>query len=303
MKHVIPFALLVVVLASLCIGQQEQPQGEQEGWTVQDWKDHLTFINPPSGQDATSMIPVFRHADELPVGTHIVFQIESTGSIRGAPTSIDTTLDLTIAGRETINGIDCTVVDIAIEMEMESSGETLPLTIHGKEWVDANGIPVKVEEEVTMTISEFEIPMSLMVERTGEEVYQGHECWVFSGPLTVDIMGMTTEGSVTEYMDKESFQVIRVITEIATETDDTQYMEPPPSVEELEWELGGRETVKTPSGTYDCQVIYLKENNEVVGTIWVNEEIRVPVKYVATYKTEYMDMEVTMTLVEYTSGR
>jgi len=97
---------------------------------------------------------------------------------------------------------------------------------------------------------------------------------------------MTTEGSVTEYMDKESSQVIRVITEIATETDDTQ--------------LGGRETVKTPPGTYDCQVIYLKENNEVVGTIWVNEEIRVPVKYVATYKTEYMDMEVTMTLVEYT---
>lgn len=301
MKHVIPFVLLVVVLAS-CIGQQEQPREEQEGWTVQDWKDHLTFINPPSGQDATSMIPVFRHAEELPVGTHIVFQIESTGSIRGTPTSMDTTLDLTTAGRETVNGIDCTVMEIAIEMELKSSDESLPVSIHGKEWVDSNGTPVKVEEEVTMTIGGFEIPMSLAVERSGEEVYQGHECWVFSGPLTVDIAGITTEGSVTEYMDKESSQVIRVITEIATETDDTGYMEPPPSIEELEWELGGRETVTTAAGTYDCQVIYLKENGEVVGTMWVTEEVRVPVKYVATYKTGYMEMDVTMTLVEYTEG-
>jgi hypothetical protein len=296
MRRITICALVIVVLTSLCIGQREE-------FTLQEWKDHISFASPPSGQDPTSMISGVRNVDELPVGTHMVFEIESEGTSQGVNIGTNMTLGMTVSGREVVEGIHCTVLDIAMEMEMETQGVSMVLAVEGKEWVDETGTPVKVEEEVAMKFGEYEIPMQLNINRTGEELIYGHDCWVFTGTQTMEVMGIQGEESkVIEYMDKESKAIIQAITTIGEEEVDTGYIEPPIPVEDLQWELGGRESVTTPMGTYDCQIIYLKENEEVVGTIWATEDIRAPIKYVFSYETADMDLEMTMTLIEYTLG-
>lgn len=298
----IALVVLAIVMASMCIGQQPQEEKEPRGWTVQQWRDHLTFMSPPLGQDATSMVPAFRNSEALPIGTHIVYQVQSVGTFRGAPTSMDMTMDVTISGKEVINGIDCTVMDIVMDILMGSRDESFTMVISGKEWVDQYGTPVRVEEETTMKFSEYDVPISMTVERTGEELYYGHDCWVFSGTQTTNVMGKMTEGVVLEYVDKKSAQVVRAVITVGEEEADTGYIEPPLSIEELEWKLGERETATTEMGEYDCQIIYLKEDDEVVGTLWVNEDIRAPLKYVFSYRTADMDLVLTMTLIEYTLG-
>lgn len=52
------------------------------------------------------------------------------------------------------------------------------------------------------------------------------------------------------------------------------------------WELGSRERITTELGTFDCQVIYLKDNGRTTGTIWANEKIRTPIKYIVYYEQE-----------------
>ena len=292
MKKIIVCVILIMVLAS-CIGQKEE-------WTVEDWKEHISFMRPPVGQDAASMVSGFRNVEDLPIGTHMVFDVETVGVYQGTDMTMDMTLGLTISGKDTVDGIDCTVVDLTIEMDMDTSAGSLGMTITGKEWLGSTGTPVKVEEEATMKIGEFDIPMSIEMERTGEELYHGHDCWVLTGTQTVEIMGITTAGGeILEYMDKESSAIVRAVTTIGEEEVDTGYVEPPIPVEDLKWELGNRETVTTDLGTYDCQVIYLKENGETIGTIWANEEIRAPIKYVFSYKTADINLEMTVILVEY----
>ncbi len=294
MKRIITFAILMVVLAS-CIGQQEE-----SGWSVQDWKEHLFLVTPPLGQDVTSMISGFRDPENLPIGTRTVFAVTHEGTFGGAYITTDMTMDIHIVGTEVINGQDCTVVDVVIEMEMESQDQSMSMDIKGTEWLDKEGAPLRVKEDVIMGIGEFDIPMSIEMERTGEELYHGHECWVFSGTQTMEIMGLVeTEGTIEEYMDKETFSVVRTLTEIEGEKVDTGYIEPPIPVEDLVWELGNRETITTELGTYECQVIYLKENGEIVGTIWAHEDVKAPIKYVFSYETANMNLEMTMILVEY----
>ena len=306
MKKLAICALLVVMLTCMCIGQQEQESPEQQESPesqVQKWKDHLSFVSPPLGQDATTLVPAFRNIEELPAGTHIVYNVVSEGTAQGADLATDMTLDLTIAGEDVVNGIDCVVVDLVIEMEMVSMGEQLEMVIQAKEWIDEDGVPVKLEEDATMMFGEFSIPISMTVERTGEEQYQGHDCWVLTGTQTTEIMGMTLEGgNVVEYIDKDTSSVVRVISGIGEEEADTGYMEPVTPVEELDWELGGTESITTPAGTYECQVISLEETGETVGTIWAAEEVIVPVKYTFSYRTSSMNLDLTMTLMEYTLG-
>ena len=293
MKKIVVCAILVIVLAS-CIGQTE--------WTIDEWREHISFASPPLGQDPASMIAGFHNIEELPTGTHIVFDIQAEGVLQGTNVTVDMTMGFTVAGTDTVDGIECTVVDVDIEMNMNIMDESLIMRVKGKEWVDRNGAPVKVDEEATMEIGEFKIPFSINVGRTGEELYQGHDCWVLSGTQSLEIMGISAGGKITEYMDKESHAIVRSITTIGEEEADTGYIEPPIFVLGLTWELGGRETITTELGTYDCQIIYVKQNGELMGTIWATEDIRSPIKYVYSYETTDTDLEMTMTLVEYTAG-
>ncbi len=293
MKKIVVCAILVLVLAS-CIGQKE--------WTVDEWREHLSFATPPLGQDPASMIAGFHNIGELPTGTHVVFDVTAEGVLQGMSVTVDMTMGYTAAGTDTVDGIECTVVDVDIEMHMNVMDEVLIMSVKGKEWVDRNGAPVKIDEEATMELGEFKIPFSIEVSRTGEELYHGHDCWILSGTQGLEIMGISAGGEITEYIDKESYTIVRSITTIGEEEADTGYIEPPIFVLGLTWELGGREAITTELGTFDCQIIYVKQNGELIGTIWATEDIKVPIKYVYSYETTDTDLEMTMTLVEYTAG-
>ena len=305
MKKMIVCILFAVALMSLCIGQkevEEEPEPEQEVWSVEEWQEFLSFMYPPLGQDATNMIPAFLNVDNLPAGTRIVYYIESIGTILGEHTIIDTKYSIVISGAETVNGIECTVLDVAVESDMSSMGEVLKFSIEGREWIDRDGTPVKLEQETVMFLGEYEIPISSSMERIGEEELRGHDCWVFSGPQTTTVLGEAVEGTITEYLDKESSSVVRVITEVGDQKEDTGFMEPPAHMEELEWELGKREGVSTEMGVYDCQIIYLKREGRSLGTLWASEKVKVPVKFHFSYKSGAVDMILTMTLMEYMLG-
>ena len=111
----------------------------------------------------------------------------------------------------------------------------------------------------------------------------------------MEMMGMDLgETKMTTYMDKESYATVRTIVEEEEMEMDSGFNEAATFVAELDWVLGGRETITTELGTYDCQVIYLQENGETVGTIWANEDIKAPLKYVITLETENLGMVVTM---------
>ncbi len=288
--------LFIVVLFSTCIYQKEM--------TVQDWREHLLFMNPSLGQDPTSMVSGFHNLEGLPQGTRIVFSVESKGVFQGTQVISTSTMSITILGSEIVSGVDCTVMDILTDIDTVTEGEPMTITVKGKEWVDRAGTPVKVEEEVVMKFNEYEVPMSLKVTRTGEETYEGHDCWILTGTQTIVVMGQSLgESEVTEYVDKETSVVVRSVTTVGEEVVDTGYIRPPIPVQNLQWELGGKEEVTTESGNYECQVIYLKENDNIVGTVWASEEVRAPVKYTYSYKAENTNMNITMTLLEYTWGQ
>lgn len=309
MKNILCVMLIMALLCS-CISQKKPAEApgltgetgaeETQGWTVDQWKEHLSFATLPLGQDPTSMVAGFRNVGDLPTGTHITYNMKSDGIFQGAKTTSDATMDLTVSGTEVVDGITCTVMDVATNMNVESEGSTMVITIDGKEWLDEEGVPVKVEENVSMKFGEYVIPMSIALERTGEEIYNGRDCWVFTGTQTMEVLGTKAEGNITEYMDKETCSVVRVMSTIGDQNVDTGYMEPPKPPETQEWESDGRESITTPAGTYDCQVIYLKENGKKVGTIWANEDVNVPIKYTFTYEAENTTLEVTATLVAYT---
>jgi hypothetical protein len=298
MKH-FTTCIIIVALVTLCISQQEDVIEPENGeWTTQDWKEHLTLMSPPLGQDITSMVPAIQNIDELPLGTHLVYHIESFG----VSTDTDMRYTITISGKDTVKNIPCIIMDITVEAEITGIDQSMEIRATGKEWVDEQGTPVRIEEEMVMSFVEYEIPLTIVMERTGEEVYSGLDSWVFSGVQTMNIMGNNVEGTITEYIDKESSSVVRVITEVGDQYEDTGLIEPTVSIQLLEWELGGREGITTKIGVYDCQVIYLKKNGDTIGTIWASEKVKVPLKVTVSYETGTIDFDVVMTLEEYMLG-
>jgi hypothetical protein len=280
--------LLAAVFVTACISQQ----------SVEDVKN-LALIYPPLGQDPTSMITGVRNIEQLPVGTHIVTAVTVEGTVHEVPTRRDTVMDVTVSGRDIMDGIHCIVLDFTMDMKIKEQGETMVITSSGTEWIDEDGIPVKLKEDMTMIFDSFTIPLSIEVTRDRKEVYKGHDCWVFSGVQTTTVMGNAVEDSILMYLDRKSAFVVWVLTEIGDEPVDTGYMEPPTPVDALHWELGDKESITTPMGVYECQSIYLRENG-TGGTIWVHKDFNIPVQYVYTIKTEDMDLLVTIVLVAYT---
>ena len=298
MKH-FTACILLVALVTLCMGQQEDVTNlETQEWNIQDWKEHLTLVSPPLGQDITSMIPAIQNVDELPIGTHLVYHIESFG----LNTKTDMRYTITISGKDTLKNIPCIIMDIAVEAEITDLSQSMKIRATGKEWVDEKGFPVKIEEEMVMLFVEYEIPLTIVMERTGEEVYSGLDTWIFSGVQTMNIMGTNVEGTITEYIDKESSSVVRVITEVGDQHEDTGLIEPTVSTQLLEWELGGREGINTQMGVYDCQIIYLKKNGDTIGTIWASEKVKVPLRITVSYEAGTINLDVVMMLEEYMLG-
>lgn len=315
MKSIAILAILAVALISSCIGQEEVEEraeeeigeieeveqveeAEEKGWTVEQWKDYLFFLDMRE-QSALGMITGLRNLDALPMGTHMKYNIEFGGELEGTGMPLDIVIGLAVSGKEVIDGIDCTVIDFTQDMEMEAFGMAMTMTAEGTEWVDETGAPVKMEATATGESEEMEMLTEFTGDRIGEESYEGHDCWIYEMTQTSEVMGQSTEMTFVQYVDKSSYAVVRTIYEMMGTEQDSGYLEPAVSVGEFEWELGDRETITTEMGTFDCQVIYLKVNDEVLGTIWANEEYRVPVKYVYSYKTEDTEFTLTMTLLEY----
>ena len=296
MKNTVVITIVSVLLICSCINQQE----EQKEWTAEEWKNHLFLTNPSLDQSINNMAAGLGNVEELPIGTHLRYKITALGTFEGMEMPYDMTMTIDIPGKESLSGKECTVVELFIEAEMEMEGESFDMVIAGKEWIDAAGTPLKIETEFGMSLfGELEMPMKLTMEFAGEEQYKGHECWVFTGVQSMDLMGTKMEMTITQYMDKETYVVVGMIIDGEEQEADSSFTEAQTYFQGLEWELGGRETITTELGTYDCQVIYLKDAGETVGTIWANEEFKSPLKYAITYEVSNMLMDMTMTLVEY----
>jgi hypothetical protein len=285
--------LLFLILSTACISQKEL--------TVEEWKQQLVLLNPPLGQDPMSMITGIDNVGILPVGAYVKVKVVYQGTIQGVDTDARMTLDMTVLKREVSHSGLLTVLGVGIDAHFESQNETIDVVIEGTEWLDEEGVPVRIEEEVTMNLGGFEVPMVFAVNRTGEEVYEDRECWVFLGTQTINLPGLG-ESRVLGYIDKESKTVVRAMTSIGGEEVDTGFVEPPVTFKALEWTVGSQESVVTELGKLKCQVIYLTSEGEKVGTLWVNKDILVPVQVTQVYTSEYLDLTVTMTLEEYQSG-
>lgn len=296
MRKILVAAILIMALSASCIGQKTE-------FTVEDWKEHLSFVKPSVGQSSGSMVSGFNNLEDLPTGTHMVFKIIFVGTSEGMDIPLDITVGFTIAGKEVVDGIDTVRADITQNMEMDAFGETMTMTFEGQEWMDLDGAPVKMEGTASTEMAGMEILLSFTFKRIGEEQYHGHDCWILEMVETMEMAGMPeTEIKMTMYVDKESYSVVRMLTKMGEEEVDTGYIEPVISLGDIVWELGDRETITTEFGTYDCQVIHLKENGETIGTIWANEDIRAPIKYVISYKSEDTEFGITMILLEYELG-
>jgi hypothetical protein len=320
MQKIIVLAIFFMALISSCIGQEEaediegtieeieeagekeeagEPEiVEEEGWTAEQWKEHLFFLDMRE-QSAMGMISGLRNLDALPMGTHMKYNVAFGGELEQTGAPIDIIIGLTISGKESVDGIECTVIDFTQEMQMESFGITMNMIAEGIEWVDETGAPVKMEATAEADSEEMEMLTTFTGNRIGEESYKGHECWIYEMTQTSEVMDQSTEMKLVQYVDKSSYAVVRTIYEMMGTEQDSGYLEPAVSTGEFDWELGNRETITTPMGTFDCQIIYLKENNKVLGTIWANEEYNAPIKYFYSYKTEDTEFEMTLTLLEY----
>jgi hypothetical protein len=303
MKRAIALAVVVTALISSCIDQEEST-GE---WTIEEWKDHLFFASPTMDQSITNMAAGLGNIEELAPGTHIVFDGGGRGTslgFQGAPiASYGMTVEITVLEDEVVNGEACTVAEVKMEMRTNVEGQPVSIVITGKQWTDAAGTPVKVDAEAKMELLEgFETSLKSNLEFVGEEQYKGHDCWVFSGTQSTELMGISLDNEVEQYMDKKSKAVVGTLIDGVEQQMGKEYVDAAIFVSELEWKLGKRETITTELGTYDCQVIYLKKDGKKFGTVWAHEEFRTPLKYVITYEVEDMNLEMTMTLIEYSLG-
>ena len=303
MKRAIVLALVVTALISSCIGQEESA----DEWTVEEWKDYLFFPNPSADQSIANMAAGLTNIEELPPGTHIVFEGGAHGTLAGSqgapPVSYNMTMEIDILDKEVVAGKECSVAEITMEMRTNIEGQLVSINVSGKQWTDTQGAPVKVDAEVRMELFEgLETVSRANLELVGEEQYNGYDCWVFSGTQSTELMGMSQESEMKQYMDKKSKAVVGTTIDGEEQEMAREYVEASTYVSELEWELGGREKITTELGTYDCQVINLKKDGKKVGTMWAHEEFKTPLKYVITYETEDMKLEMTLTLVEYTLG-
>ncbi|MBU7038589.1 MAG: hypothetical protein HXS52_11715 [Theionarchaea archaeon] len=287
--------IIAIVLLSSCIGQEKE-------WTVDDWKDHLMFVDFSSAQGSVpGFVSTSGNVKNLPIGTHMAFDISSDATgLPDVPMSM--VLGLTYLGTELVNGKECILLDVSTKVEMEISGESMTVTGRGKEWLGVDGSPMKVEAEGSGNMSGMVIPMTLTGGLTEETVYEGHDCWVFTVTEEVEMMGASTEMEMIIYIDKVSRAQVRMIMKAEEIEQDSGYIEPVYSTGPSTWELGPRETITTPLGTYECQVIYVLEEGKTVGTIWATKDMRAPVKYVYTNETEEFKFEMILVLIEYSSG-
>lgn len=308
-KKITVLAIFIMALISSCIGQEEtedlegaieetgQPE-EETGWTVEQWKTHLFFLDMRE-QSAMGMVSGLRNLDTLPIGTHMKYRVEFGGELQQTDAPLDIIIGLTISGKEPLNGIECTVIDFTQEMEMKSFGLTMDTIAEGTEWVDDTGAPVKMEATAVAKSEEIEMLTTFTGNRIREEPYEGHQCWVYEITQTSEVKDQAAEMKLVQYVDKSSYAVVRTIYEMMGTEQDSGYLEPAATTGVFEWELGDQENITTEMGTFDCQVIYLKSNGKILGTIWANEEYHSPIKYYYSYKTEDKDFEMTLTLLEY----
>ncbi|MBU7015805.1 MAG: hypothetical protein HXS43_13345 [Theionarchaea archaeon] len=287
---------ITMLLLCLCIGQEEE-------WTVDDWKDHLMFVSPSGTQGGIpGFVPTSSTVMTLPVGTHMVFDVVSEGTVGELEMPTRMVLGLRYLGTERVNEKECAALQITMNMEIEMYGESMAMASEGKEWIGEDGAPVKMDFRATGNLAGIEIPISLTGGLTEETQYQGHECWVFTVTQKVEMAGPSTEMEMIMYMDKESRALVRIVAKMGEIEQDSGYMEPVFSIGPSTWELGPEETVTTPLGTYKCQVIYVVEEGKTVGTIWATKDVRAPVKYIYTFENGDSNLEVTMVLIEYSSG-
>lgn len=298
MKTILAIVVVLILLSS-CIGQKENgKEGEPEPskeWTVKDWKEHLSFGTFRIDQNiSTGIVTGLDNIDKVPSGTHLVYTIEVKGGL-DMNMPVETIVDITVLGSDVINSTPCTVLDIVIDMTMTMFGESMTTTFEGKQWVDDKGVPVKAELEGVQKLEDFEAPASLRGIRTSEEVFHGHDCWVFVMTQRSDMGFSSIEMEIIQYLDKETSALVRMITRMEEKEQDTGYIEPVSTGEPV-WVLGDREVITTEAGTYDCQIIYVKDDEKTLVTMWATEDVTVPIRCVYSYGTEGV---VVMTLVEY----
>ncbi|MBU7015804.1 MAG: hypothetical protein HXS43_13340 [Theionarchaea archaeon] len=289
-SNLIRATVLLLFLTTACIGQKDL--------TVDEWKQQVVLVTPPLGQDPMSMITGIDNVGILPVGTHFEVNVDYSGTAQGVSVDAHMTISITVMRREVSRSELLTVLDVGIDAHFESQNEAVDVVIEGTEWLDEDGVPVRIEEEVAMNVGGFDVPMVFILNRTGEDMCGDRECWVFMGTQTINLPGLG-ESRVVGYVDKGNGVVVRAMTSIGGEEVDTGFMEPPVAIGGLTWELGSQESVKTDMGNIKCQAIYLSDDSEKVGTVWVNKDMAIPLQIVRSYKSSYLDLSVTMTLVTY----
>ncbi|MBU7017272.1 MAG: hypothetical protein HXS44_07160 [Theionarchaea archaeon] len=296
MRKAIVLVVILTALVSLCISQEE---GTEE-WAVDQWKDYLLLANPSIDQTSSNIFSGFRNIEDLSPGTHIVFKGSARGFFQGLEVPYDMTMNLTVLDNEVISGKECVAVEITMDSNIEMQGQSSSMIFTGKEWIDADGTLVKMDGEMKTSSGGTEASIGLTTELVGEKQYKGYDCWVYSSTQSMEMMGTTLDMEMTQYMDKESQAVVGALVQGNEVEMNQEALEAATYMYEAEWELGGRETITTDMGTYDCQVIYLKRDGKVFGTIWANEEFRAPLKYVVSYDVGDLKSEMTLTLIEYT---
>jgi len=306
MKKYVP--ILILLFFTLCIGQPEEiSQGkssESDEWTVEDWKDYLSVMDPTVTQDASTMLPGFGNPGNLSVGTHLVYDLEMEGTIMGLDVPLKAVMDITFSGKEHIEGVRCFKIDVNSSLEMLTQGRTMKMEMVGTEWIDdVTGELLRAHMEMIghMEGEDPSLPLSFSIERTGETEYQGHECWILT--FTQEMKGEGIEGgkvTILQYVDKQTGDMVRQIMTYGDEEMDSGYIEPVSSG--VVWELGNRESVITELGTYECQVITISRNGELVGTLWASKEFTVPLKYVTSVSETGSALTLTMLLVTYERG-
>jgi hypothetical protein len=199
LNRITVLVILFVALISSCIGQEETEKAEgtieeteETGWTVGEWKEHLFFLDMRE-QSAMGMVSGLRNLDALPIGTHMKYRVEFGGQLTQTSAPVDIIIGLSISGKETIDGIECTVIDFTQEMKMETFGMTMNMIAEGTEWVDETGAPVKMEATAIGDSEEIEMLTEFTGNRIGEESYEGHECWVYEMTQTSEVMDQSAE--------------------------------------------------------------------------------------------------------------
>ncbi|MBU7016223.1 MAG: hypothetical protein HXS44_01845 [Theionarchaea archaeon] len=298
-KGIVCMTLLIVGITTQCI-EQEPVQ------TTKDWKGSLYFVNPP--MDPRIILDLVTGFGNMPpAGTLLDYRVELIKTKEGTVNSYDMTMQVSILEKEIIDGKECTALHIFTRIKMKFQEFLIIATSTQKEWIDSNGALVKLDVEDTSTeyigneeivLGGMEIPIKTTGALIGEEYYNGHECWIFLVTYVSETGEIASKTEVTVYLDKETRLMVRKITTTGEKEEDSGYIEPvisPGSV----WVLGPREKLDTSMGEYDCQVIYIKKSGEIVGKIWVSEEMKTPLKYVYFYETEELSSTVTMTLIWY----